>query len=110
MRTNRGKTPRVFIPIHSPKYSTANASSYGSVEYMIPNYVNAFDIDAIRNETEKVMLDFDPSRDYIALTGPSVVIAFVLAFALYLKHELKVLVFNASTGMYDERIMEAPQK
>ncbi len=117
-------SPRVFFVVESLRFDTSSAEKLGEKVFIFGERTN-MDIFTDPNRFLKVAMvslhreNYDPKKDYIALTGPAMLLALFLGQILFQYRTIKVLLFDARTGTYiphmlsgqDERtvISDAPR-
>lgn len=101
---------RVFFVQKADRFDTSAASEYGEKLYLVSPHVSAFNVDAFVQSMLRSLGEykFDPATDYIALTGQTICVAFMVGVLLATYGRLRVLLFDARVGKYQERILEKP--
>ena len=99
--------PRVFIVVRNSRFDVSSAKEFGSVEFIFDSddAVSPFDLpDVIMSiEDELSERDFDPSVDYVALTGPTIMVATLYAVVMGRYGTVRTLLFDARKEGYRER-------
>jgi len=96
--------PRVFL-IERCQYDLAQAEEYGQVVYLTERRFNPFDANAeLRIADMLATLGFDPSVDLICLTGKVINVAILVGVATAKYGEIRLLMFDATSSAYRERI------
>ena len=107
-------TSRVFMPAWSSKFDSAPAKKFGEIIYLMrgEKIVNPFNTERLVSlfYEELDSQSFDQEADYIALTGGHIFVAFLLATAAVSYDKVKILLFDASTNKYVERVFEVPEE
>lgn len=95
---------RVMI-LQKDRYNVISARDYGEVVWLMEEPLDPFDIKKTTLCIEERMgqLNFDSRRDFIALTGPSSLVAIFLAKAISMYEGVNVLIFDASSSRYRGR-------
>lgn len=105
---------RMFVPSNPSHFDFRDAEAeYGPVVLLFPHDEPVSPLDPMvvaRRAYEKLRrYAFDPTQDYIALTGDSRIVPVVVAVATAIAHKhypgepLDMLVYDAKTGSYLER-------
>lgn len=101
---------RVFIVVRNSRFDVTPAEEFGRVEYV-------FDDDSVSPFSQSVTDDiarrlrdanFDPERDYIALTGPTIMVSLLVGVAMSSWPSIRTLLFDARKEGYRERSFAAP--
>lgn len=104
--------PRVFVLQRQRRYDISAVKHYSKELVYILNdeHINPFDtdgfIDLIRHRL--VMEKFDANKDFICLTGSSILLALFMASIVWYTNgyaNLKILMFDANTNKYKLRIL-----
>jgi len=101
---------RVFFVQKADRFDTSTASEYGEKLYLVSPHVSAFNVDSFVQALLRSLDEYkyDPATDYIALTGQTICVAFMVGILLARYGRLRVLLFDARVGKYQERILEQP--
>jgi hypothetical protein len=105
----RNRIPRVFIPImETAPFNTSAAEQYGERIFIFhrisPPVFNAPEVVGIFS-LELEAQKFDPAMDFVALTGPTILVALFYALVCKRYDRVKTLMFDARSGQYVERIV-----
>jgi len=103
---------RVFFVTHSQRFNVKPAERFGQVVFLMgSDVVSPFQTDRIMHTIGTRMLEegFDPSSDFVALTGGHIFVALFLSFAVAKYGEVKALLFDARYTRYQERIISLTQ-
>lgn len=100
--------PRVFLAVRDDRYDVSKAARYGAVEYLLdPPTVSPFNTPAayglLRRELKR--RKFDPDVDRICLTAPGAWLALLSAAALFQYGRVRLLMFDAQSSNYIERVL-----
>lgn len=113
MAKNQGQQKsRVFVLQRHSRYDISAVKSYSKeIVYVIDDEkVSPFDTlgftELVKHKI--IMNDFDPQKDFICLTGPSILLALFLAACVHKFHYggIKVLIFDSRQNKYKLRILE----
>jgi len=106
------RKPRVFILQNQSRYDISAAKYYSNKFVFIINkeHINPFDTyeftELVRHKL--IMESFNPERDFICLTGSSILLSLFLATLIrhysYIS-QFKVLIFDAKTNKYKLRML-----
>lgn len=96
---------KVFLVEPNNRYPLDALEPYGELVYTSPKPMNPFDVKCCLHQIRKGLENFDPAEDYICLTGRVQTVAFFLAVAHKQFGTVKVLMFDAKTSNYRERII-----
>lgn len=98
---------KVFI-LQKDKYNVASAKEFGEIRWIVQGegkeldpFDTAFTMQCILQSLHTQ--EYHPDTDFIALTGPSSLIALLLATVVYGWSKANVLVFDPSTSRYRSR-------
>jgi hypothetical protein len=53
---------------------------------------------------------FSPDTDYVALTGPTILVSLLYGAALAMYRRVRILAFDAREGVYLKRLIHADQR
>jgi hypothetical protein len=102
-------TPRVFLISQSTRFDYSTVEEFGSPVFLLgEREVSPFNVDQVmaRVEEELIRHRFDLYRDFIALTGPAAMVALLMGYLGTLRRPIKLLIFHASHGVYQTRVMD----
>lgn len=101
---------RVFMVQKSQRFGTEPAEVWGPVVFLAGEYSSPFNTDGFMEEIVRGLRDkgFDPTKDYIALTGGSIPIALMAGAVLAMYPKVTFLLFDARDGEYRDRVVERP--
>lgn len=103
---------KVFIIAHSPRFDYSSAEEFGEPVYIFADReVTPFKVDEVLRRIGRKLTQegYDEARDFIAITGPSALLALFLAFVGGLRVPARLLMFDASIGKYRERVLATSQ-
>jgi hypothetical protein len=110
--TSLPKTPaRVFVVTQNMPYDVRSAKGYGEFAYILPENMNSpFNPGAVAKATIESLekQGFDPEKDFVCMTAPSNMIAFVLAAIACGWENFTVLIYDARTKIYTARRWSDP--
>ena len=97
---------RVFIPEHNARYDPQKAAAYGELIYLMEDQQNPF-ADSLLSKYVIALeqVNFDPQRDLICLTGQALICALLLATAIRIHGEVRVLMFDARVSYYRLKVL-----
>lgn len=103
---------KVFLVQAETRFDSSKVEEFGTRVYLIGDDCRAtiFNPDALVREMAAKLAEneYDPHRDFIALTGPSVSIALLLATAVARHPVVQVLIFDAKAEVYKARLVSVP--
>jgi len=102
---------RVFIISHSPRFDYSSAEEFGEPVYILADReITPLRVDDVIDRIFDVLCQraFDPAKDYVAVTGPSALVALFLAYIGSLNEEVNLLLFDAGPGRYRHRVFRSP--
>lgn len=104
-------TARVFFITSSPRFDLSSAEDFGDPVFITrEREISPFNVDAVMEAIDRKLTDHEfSSDDYVALTGPSALVALFLGYLGGLRRPIKLLIFNAAQGSYQSRVMDASQ-
>lgn len=93
-------SPRVFFVPNCGKFSLGNAEEFGRIVRLTGMRSNPLEPLDVMREAERQLLDYDydTDSDFIAFTGPSVLVALLFAVALRRNGRANLLLFDARNG------------
>ena len=94
----------VYLAEPNPRYDLSALQPYGEIKTVSDRPLNPFDITTCFEELSSGLRNFDPTEDYICLTGRVQTVAYLLAIAHNKYPIIRVLLFDATTSNYRERI------
>lgn len=101
--------PRVFFPpgANDARYNIRSAEEHGTPVFLEKD-AEVFNPQDVYDSTEAQLerVGFDPEKDFIALTGPFIETALVLAATLQRYPKLRILLFSAGANHYRVRSLE----
>jgi len=97
---------RVFLAEPNPRYDISTAESFGTVQYLLPNGCNPFDMAGTSFQLIAALesIKFNPKQDYICMTGNTLTIAMLLSIVSNLNDVVRLLVFDARRSAYIEKV------
>ena len=98
---------RGFLAEPNHRYDLTAAASFGDIQYlMVRKPLNPLNVQETMERLVYSLKDnkFDPANDYICLTGQSLTVALLLAVASQSYSTFKVLMYDARTSSYVERV------
>ena len=100
---------KVFF-IQKTKFDLTNAEKYGEVCYVLDHDVSPFNpSEAVLEIGKQLKLKkFNPEVDYIGFTGQSILLAYMFALCFAGYGEVRVLLYDARTGEYRDRVVPNP--
>lgn len=94
---------RAFFPTYNQRFDLSSAEKFGEVTFLVKSDIpSPFRTQELveRLETELSLLEFNPSVDYIGLTGSTIHVSLLTA-AVAANHEVfNVLMFDAVEDRY----------
>jgi len=104
------KRSRVFIPIDTDKYDVSNAKKFGEIVYILDDTVSPFNI---TETTYKIINslkrnEFDPRKDFICMTGNSIILCWASISIMTLFDKVNILLFDSRTDDYQVKTLEKP--
>ena len=99
---------RVIVLQKNHKLDSKAAEEFGKRIYILDNYANPFDTDRLIKMYRRKLkqIHFDPEKDVVCLTGPSILLQLFLVVLANKYDNLKVLMFNAPDHNYKLRTLE----
>lgn len=101
---------RVVFVQESPRFDVTAAGSHGTPFFLLEfREVSPLNIDRARDLILERLesIKFDPERDWIALTGPAILVATLAALAAARWEPMRLLLWDARNERYVRRIMFA---
>jgi len=98
--------PRVFLPIETPRFDVTPAESFGEPLFLLKTKnMSPFQSNLIFSifRSELAQHRFDPTRDFIAMTGPTNFVGLLLLFIGAEYPNARLLLFDARVNEYVER-------
>ncbi len=96
---------RVYLAEKSVRYDITALDAYGPIEYVSEYPLNPFNTTETMSKLKAGLKDFDPTEDYICMTGNLQTVALMMMIAYSLFDTFKVLSFDARNSNYKERII-----
>lgn len=99
---------RVFLPIANDRYDTSLAKEYGDIYVLHDGHLNPFNTNECICLLKNALIerDFDPKKDYLCMTGQSLVLSLCLAVVTSVHKRVNILLFDATTNMYRCRVVD----
>lgn len=104
-----GSHSKVFFITDSPRFDLTSAEEFGHPVFLLRDReISPFNVDALMERIDDRLIEeeFEIDNDYIAITGPAAIVALFLGFLGSIRRPVKLLMFNASQGKYQARIMD----
>lgn len=97
--------PRVFVACDSPRFDTTRAARYGRRVFMLGDDVHPLAVPDLEQRLSSALAasDFDPTIDFVCMTGAAVVLAVLAAVCAQRYGTFWMLVFDAKTSRYVAR-------
>jgi hypothetical protein len=96
---------KIYLVEPNTRYDLTALQAYGTVVFISNMQINPFDVNAAMLTIERGLDSFDPTEDYICLTGNLQSVALMMMVVYSLHKTFKVLMFDARTSNYRERII-----
>lgn len=96
---------KVFLVEPNQRYDLSALNDYGPIEYVSKRYMNPFDINNTLAKIKEGLKRFNPTEDYLCLTGNLLSISMMMMIAYSKFKVFKILVFDARTSNYRERVI-----
>ena len=101
--------PRVFLIEENPRYDLTPLSAFGLVEYLCKErecspFQTVRSTELIRQRLEQAV--FNSEIDFICMTGQNLKIAMLLAVAANDYGAVRLLMFDAASHTYKERLFD----
>lgn len=112
MDSRKEKTPRVFVLQKQSRYDVSAVEAYSTEIVYIADRetLSPFDTYGLIELIKHVLVvnDFDIKKDFICLTGQSVLLAIFLSVFVHMFHygHLRTLMFDARHNKYTLRILD----
>jgi hypothetical protein len=105
---------RVFVVQNAGHFNVDPAKKFGDVIFLIDEdeHVYPFDTEKLVQRFSDLLdeHDYDPELDFIAFTGPHILVALFFGIVMAYYENPKVLLYDAKTSSYNERIIRTPDK
>lgn len=97
--------PRTFLPVPNNRFNVDELSNFGPVQYLTTTHLSPFEGDEIMRNIRLGLKrnQYDPEKDYLVLTGNSVVLAYTMAVFVTEFPKFKMLIFDARNSLYCPR-------
>ena len=95
----------VYLAERNTKFDLSALDSYGDKVYIADGQLNPFNTDVCIRDLQTGLKDFDPMSDYICMTGNILVVSLMMMVAYSMFPVFKVLLFEARSSNYRERII-----
>ena len=96
---------RVFLSEPNRKYDLTALKAYGPIEHVVQGHINPFNVQETILKLEEGFKKFNSTEDFLCLTGNLLSVSLTLMVAYSLFDSFRVLVFDARTSNYRERIV-----
>ena len=96
---------RVYLVEPNSRYDLTALIAYGQIEYISKGSLNPFNIGETLRKIKAGLVDFDPTEDYLCLTGNLLSVSMLTMVAYSLFKSFKILAFDARTSNYRERLV-----
>ena len=98
---------RVFLPEPAKRFNLAQAKVFGELVYLAEQRLDPFNVElTLEILTERLSaLAFNPEKDLLCMTGNTIILAYSLTAASRLFGSVKLLLFDARTSSYCERVL-----
>lgn len=104
------RLPRVIIAEATTRFSLEKAQNHGTIVALSHTTLNPFTVDGAVGIFNRRLddINFDPSIDFVCLTGGSLIVGLFMAVigAKYKGKPVKLLMYHAETSDYRIRMME----
>ncbi len=104
------KMARVFLPEQSKDFNLKDASRYGDIAFLSDHRLNPFNPIQLAEDFVRSLkqVNFDPNKDYICMTGKTLILSVMFAVVCSRHKKFNILIFDARNSTYAERIFEVP--
>ena len=104
--------PRVFFVQPNTRFDVKDAERFGETQYLLPNqhgldHMNPTLCMRLINEA-LYSAGFDPDVDYVALTGPNVLLNYLVAIVFAASDPVRLLIYDQRDRKYVERRAAVP--
>jgi len=108
---NNQIAPRVFLVEPNNRFVIADAETRGTLSYLSVRCLNPFNPDTAKELIYRGFQEqgFNLDRDYLIMTGNSLVLAMALSVACVLYPKIQLLLFDSRTSSYCERLYDSPR-
>jgi len=96
---------KVFLAEPNNRYDLRSVEAYGEIKYISTNSLNPFNTEDCLKIFAIGLLEFDPTEDYICMTGNLQIVALMMMIAYNKFKIFRVLIFDARTSNYKERVI-----
>lgn len=97
---------KVWFATKEIRFNVEAASAFGELVYITQRPTSPFNINGLTLDMGNAMEKFDPSNDFIALSGPLPHVAILLAVAAAAYERVRVLIFDARSAEYRSRELD----
>lgn len=100
----------LIVQDQSDRFDISGAHRFGEVEFLLDPDISPFNTDRVAMQIAKRLreLDYDPDRDFIALTGPALMLALFMGIVMSAYTEPRILLFDAKARKYELRTLTSP--
>lgn len=95
----------VFLTEPNTRYDLKALESYGPIKLLSKNHLNPFNTNLCLEILKEGLKDFDSTEDYLCMTGNLLSVSMMMMIAYSMFDTFRVLVFDARTSNYKERII-----
>lgn len=96
---------KVFLVEPNHRYDLKTLEAYGELSFISDEPLNPFDVEYCLKVLKEGLKNFDPTEDYICLTGNLQTVSFMMMIAYNKFDSFRILAFDARTSNYKERII-----
>jgi hypothetical protein len=102
--------PRVFLAETNRKFDMSAVHRHGTLTVVSKQTLTPFSpLEAAKAIAEGLKKEnFNPTNDFLCLTGNSVIVSILLAVASSKFRDIKILMFDAKSSSYVERMYSNP--
>ena len=95
----------IYLAEPNQRYDLTTLEDIGDIVYASAEPVNPFNTERAMTTLRNGLKDFNPDEDMICLTGNMQTVSMLLAVACRKYDAIRVLLFDARSSNYKERIM-----
>lgn len=95
----------VYLTEANNRYDLSTLDVHGGLKFLSDRPLNPFDVDHCLKTFKEGLECFDPSEDFICLTGNLQTVSLLMAVAYKKFSTFRVLVFDARISNYKERVI-----
>lgn len=95
----------IYLVEKTDRYDLSSLKAYGEIGSLTDRRLDPFNVPATKVRLREGLKNFDPTEDYLCLTGNLLSVSLMLMVAYAEFDTFRILVFDARSSNYKERMI-----